>query len=169
MNLYVFKDNSIEKGKLMKTLLLKITLFVLLILLVTACQDKPSNTTKKIIATENSPAAFGPFSQGNVAGGLLFTSGQLPIHPKTGVVPETIEEQTKQVLENLKAIIIASGSRMDQVVRCTVYLQDFKDFATMNKIYATYFPENPPARVAVEVSKMAKDALVEIDAIAIVN
>lgn len=149
--------------------IIRISLVVLLATFITSCQADSPSATKTIISTENSPAAFGPFSQGNVAGGFLFTSGQLPIHPETGVVPETIEEQTKQTLENLKAIVLASGSSMDKVVKCTVYLQDIKDFGTMNKIYATYFPENPPARVCVEVSKMAKNALVEIDAIAIVN
>jgi 2-iminobutanoate/2-iminopropanoate deaminase len=124
--------------------------------------------SKKIISTENSPAAIGPYNQGIVAGGFLFTSGQLPIHPLTGVVPPTIEEQTVQVLENLKAIVEATGITMGKVVKCTVYIQRMEDFAVMNQIYATYFPENPPARACVEVSKMAKNALVEIDAIAII-
>jgi 2-iminobutanoate/2-iminopropanoate deaminase len=124
--------------------------------------------SKIIIHTEKSPAAIGPYSQGTVAGGFLYTSGQLPIHPVTGEVPSTIEEQTVQVLENLKAIIEAAGSTMENVLKCTVYLQDFNDFGAMNKIYSTYFPVNPPARACLEVSKMAKNALVEIDAIAIV-
>jgi 2-iminobutanoate/2-iminopropanoate deaminase len=124
--------------------------------------------SKKIISTENSPAAIGPYNQGIVAGGFLFTSGQLPIHPLTGVVPPTIEEQTVQVFENLKAIVEATGITMGKVVKCTVYIQRMEDFAVMNQIYATYFPENPPARACVEVSKMAKNALVEIDAIAII-
>jgi 2-iminobutanoate/2-iminopropanoate deaminase len=124
--------------------------------------------SKKIISTENSPAAIGPYNQGIVAGGFLFTSGQLPIHPLTGVVPPTIEEQTVQVFENLKAIVEEAGITMKNVVKCTVYIQRMEDFAVMNQIYATYFPENPPARACVEVSKMAKNALVEIDAIAII-
>ncbi len=122
---------------------------------------------KVIVKTDQSPGAIGPYNQGIVAGGFLFTSGQLPIHPVTGEVPQTIEKQTIQVLENLKAIIEAAGSSMESVVKCTVYLQDMNDFAVMNKIYATYFTENQPARACVEVSKMAKNALVEIDAIAI--
>jgi 2-iminobutanoate/2-iminopropanoate deaminase len=123
---------------------------------------------KAIIKTEKSPAAIGPYNQGTVAGGFLFTSGQLPINPVTGQVPLTIEEQTVQVMENLKAIIEEAGSSMDKVMKCTVYLQNFSDFDVMNKIYSSYFPTNPPARACVEVSKMAKKALVEMDAIAIV-
>jgi 2-iminobutanoate/2-iminopropanoate deaminase len=121
---------------------------------------------KTIVSTKNSPAAIGPYNQGNIAGGFLFTSGQLPIHPVTGEMPVTIEEQTVQVLENLKAIVEAAGSNMEHVVKCTVYLQNMNDFAVMNQIYATYFTANQPARATVEVSKMAKNALVEIDAIA---
>ena len=124
--------------------------------------------SKKIISTEKAPAAIGPYNQGIAAGGFLFTSGQLPINPVTGQVPPTIEEQTVQVLDNLKAIIEAAGSSMEKVVKCTVYIQNFSDFDVMNKIYSTYFPSNPPARATVEVSKMAKNALVEIDAIVII-
>jgi 2-iminobutanoate/2-iminopropanoate deaminase len=124
--------------------------------------------SKKIISTENSPAAIGPYNQGIVANGFLFTSGQLPIHPVTGEVPATIEEQTVQVLDNLKAIIEAAGTTMEKVVKCTVYIQNMSDFAVVNQIYSTYFPTNPPARACVEISKIAKEALVEIDAIVIV-
>jgi 2-iminobutanoate/2-iminopropanoate deaminase len=120
---------------------------------------------KKIISTDKSPAAIGPYNQGIVAGGVLYTSGQLPIHPVTGEVPASIEEQTAQVLENLKAIVEAAGATMENVVKCTVYIQSMSDFAAMNQVYATYFFDNPPARACVEVSKMAKNALVEIDAI----
>jgi 2-iminobutanoate/2-iminopropanoate deaminase len=124
--------------------------------------------SKTIIKTDKSPAAIGPYNQGIVAGGFLFTSGQLPINPATGQVPSSIEDQTIQVLDNLKAIIEEAGSSMEKVVKCTVYLQNFSDFEVMNKIYATYFPTNSPARATVEVSKMAKNALVEIDAVAVV-
>jgi 2-iminobutanoate/2-iminopropanoate deaminase len=123
---------------------------------------------KTIVSTEKSPAAIGPYNQGIVAGGFLYTSGQLPINPVTGQIPSSIEEQTVQVLDNLKAIIEEAGSSIERVVKCTVYLQNFSDFDVMNKIYATYFPTNSPARATVEVSKMAKNALVEIDAVAIV-
>jgi len=124
--------------------------------------------SKKIISTENSPAAIGPYNQGIIANGFLFTSGQLPIHPVTGEVPPTIEEQTVQVLDNLKAIIEAAGTTMENVVKCTVYIQNMSDFGVMNQIYSTYFPTNPPARACVEISKIAREALVEIDAIVIV-
>jgi len=122
--------------------------------------------SKKIIQTDRSPAAIGPYNQGVIAGGFLFTSGQLPIHPVTGEVPESIEEQTKQVLGNLKAIVEVAGSTMEHVVKCTVYITNMEDFERMNKIYATYFTSNPPARVTVEISGLAKNALLEIDAIA---
>jgi len=124
--------------------------------------------SKKLISTDKSPAAIGPYNQGIVANGFLFTSGQLPIHPITGEVPSSIEEQTIQVLDNLKAIIEAAGTTMDNVVKCTVYIQNMSDFAVMNQIYSTYFQNNPPARACVEISKIAKNALVEIDAIVIV-
>jgi len=124
---------------------------------------------KSIVRTKKSPAAIGPYNQGIISGGFLFTSGQLPIHPDTGKIPDTIQEQTIQVLENLKAIIESAGSSLENVVKCTVYLQNFSDFEVMNQVYATYFTNNQPARATVEVSKMAKNALVEIDAIAIVE
>lgn len=124
---------------------------------------------KTIVSTKKSPSAIGPYNQGIIAGGFLFTSGQLPIHPDTGNVPETIEEQTTQVLENLKAIIEEAGCSLEDVLKCTVYLKNFNDFPTMNSIYAKYFTANQPARATVEVTKMAKDALVEIDAIVIVK
>lgn len=122
-----------------------------------------------IISTTKAPAVIGPFNQGIVANGLLFTSGQLPMHHETGDVPDGIEAQTIQVLENLKAIVEAAGATLSAVVKTTVYLQNLSDFAVVNQIYGTYFPEDPPARACVEVSKMAKEALVEIDAIALIN
>lgn len=125
--------------------------------------------SKKIISTQKSPKAIGPYNQGIIHNGFLFTSGQLPIHPVTGEVPPTIEEQTKLVLENLKAIIEAAGSNLEKVVKCTVYIQSMNDFDIINETYATYFNENQPARSCIEVSKMAKGALVEIDAIAFVE
>jgi 2-iminobutanoate/2-iminopropanoate deaminase len=124
---------------------------------------------KKIVFTDKAPAVIGPFNQGIIAGNLLFTSGQLPMNPQTGAVPEGIEAQTIQVLDNLKAIIEEAGCSLSDVVKTTVYLQSISDFAVVNQIYATYFSENAPARACVEVSKMAKDALVEIDAIALLK
>jgi 2-iminobutanoate/2-iminopropanoate deaminase len=125
--------------------------------------------SRKIVSTNQAPAVIGPFNQGIIAGNLLFTSGQLPMHPATGAVPEGIEAQTIQVLDNLKAIVEAAGASLGDVVKTTVYLQRMSDFAAVNKIYATYFPKQAPARACVEVSKMAKEALVEIDAIAVLN
>ncbi len=124
---------------------------------------------KQIVFTEKAPGVIGPFNQGIIAGNLLFTSGQLPMHPETGAVPDGIEAQTTQVLENIKAIIEAAGATLNDVVKTTVYLQNLGDFAVVNGIYASYFPENAPARACVEVSKMAKDALVEIDAIVVLK
>lgn len=121
---------------------------------------------KKIIITDNAPRAIGPYNQGVVCGGFLFTSGQLPINPKTGEIPSTVEKQTIQVLDNLKAIVEAAGSNMQNVVKCNVYIQNMNDFDAVNKIYSTYFLIEAPARACIEVSKMAKNALIEIDAIA---
>lgn len=122
--------------------------------------------SKGIISTKNSPAAIGPYSQGITFGNLVFTSGQLPIHPDTGEIPDGIEAQTIQVLENLKAIIEEAGCSMKDVLKATVYISKMSDFQAMNTIYATYFSEEPPARATVE-AQMAKGALVEIDAIVI--
>lgn len=121
--------------------------------------------SKKIIATDKAPSAIGPYSQGVQAGDLLFVSGQLPIDPSSGVMAEGIEAQTKQSLENVKAIIEAAGGTISNVIKCTVFLKDMNEFAGMNKIYAEYFTENFPARAAVEVARLPKDANVEIEAI----
>lgn len=123
---------------------------------------------KQIISTEKAPAAIGPYSQAiKTAAGLIFVSGQIPLHPLTGeIVKGGIEEQTVQVLENLKAIVESAGSSLAKVVKTTVYLADIQDFATVNAIYAKYFPTECPARVCVEVAKLPKNALVEIDVIA---
>ena len=120
---------------------------------------------KKAIATPKAPAAVGPYSQGVQTGNLLFVSGQIPINPETGTIPEGIEAQTGQSLENIKAIIEAAGATLSQVVKCTVFLKDMNEFADMNKIYAEYFTEPYPARAAVEVSRLPKDVKVEIEAI----
>ena len=126
--------------------------------------------SKDVIATSQAPAAIGPYSQGVRAGNLVFTAGQIALDPATQhVVGPGIEEQTTQVLENLKAILEAAGSSMDRVVKSTVYLKDFNDFGVMNSIYSTYLaPEGvtPPARTTVEVSRLPKDVLVEIDLVA---
>ena len=122
----------------------------------------------EIIATNNAPGAIGPYSQAvKTAGGMLFVSGQIPLVPATGTVVEGgIEAQTTQVLDNLKAIVTAAGYSLADVVKTTVYITDMGNFGKVNEIYGKYFTENCPARVCVEVSKLPKDVLVEIDVIA---
>jgi 2-iminobutanoate/2-iminopropanoate deaminase len=126
--------------------------------------------SKTAIATSSAPSAIGPYSQGIRVGNLVFTAGQIALDPATGlVVAPGIEEQTTRVLENLKAILEAAGSSLAQVVKATVFLKDFNDFAAMNAIYGAYLaPEGvaPPARSTVEVSRLPKDVLVEIELIA---
>ena len=122
---------------------------------------------KKVISTANAPQAIGPYSQAIEAGGFVFVSGQIPLIPATGELVEgSVEVQTARVLENLKAILEAAGSSLESVVKTTVYITNMDDFAKVNGIYGQYFQENPPARVCVEVSKLPKGALVEIDVIA---
>ena len=122
----------------------------------------------EIITTNNAPGAIGPYSQAvKTAGGMLFVSGQIPLVPATGAVVEGgIEAQTTQVLDNLKAIVTAAGYSLADVVKTTVYITDVGNFGKVNEIYGKYFTENCPARVCVEVSKLPKDVLVEIDVIA---
>nr|WP_325183173.1 RidA family protein [uncultured Oscillibacter sp.] len=123
---------------------------------------------KTILATEKAPAAIGPYSQGVTGGPVTITSGQLPIDPATGAFPEGgIAAQTRQSLENVKAVLAAAGLELADVIKTTVFLNDMNDFAAMNQVYAEFFPENPPARSAVEVARLPKDALVEIEAIAV--
>ncbi|AFQ42520.1 MULTISPECIES: RidA family protein [Desulfosporosinus] len=122
---------------------------------------------KQTLNTQNAPAAIGPYSQGVKVGNLIFTSGQLPINTQSGELVTDIEGATKQSLDNVKAILESSGSSMDKIVKTVVFLRDMNDFAAMNAVYATYFPSNPPARSAVQVAKLPKDAIVEIEAIAL--
>jgi len=122
---------------------------------------------KTIISTANAPAAIGPYSQATEANGMIFISGQLPLVPETGVFPEGgIAEQTEQSLKNVGAILAAAGCGYENVLKTTVFLQNMDDFAAMNEVYARFFTENCPARAAVEVAKLPKGALVEIEAIA---
>ena len=122
---------------------------------------------KEIIFTTSAPAAIGPYSQGICAGNLVITSGQIPIDPATGTFAEGgIREQTRQSLKNVEAVLAAAGLSMADVIKTTVFLKDMNDFAAMNEVYATFFTANPPARSAVEVARLPKDALVEIEAIA---
>ncbi|MBQ0086979.1 MAG: RidA family protein [Bacteroidales bacterium] len=122
---------------------------------------------KKIIASPNAPAAIGPYSQAVEAGGTLYVSGQLPVNPKTGEIPEGIEAQTRQSLTNVTAILKEAGLGPNNVVKTCVLLQHIGDFAAMNAVYAEFFPEDKPARVCYEVAALPKGALVEIDAIAV--
>lgn len=122
---------------------------------------------KQIVSTDQAPAAIGPYSQAVQAEGLVITSGQLPIDPATGVFPEGIQAQTRQSLNNVKAILERAGVGMDNVVKTTVFLSDMNNFGAMNEVYATFFTEGGyPARSAVEVARLPKDALVEIEVIA---
>lgn len=122
---------------------------------------------KKSIKTNKAPGAIGPYSQGVVLNNLVFVSGQLPIDPNTGdFAGEDIASQTRQSLENVKAVLKAAGTSMDSVAKATVFLKDMNDFAGMNEVYNTFFSEPYPARAAVEVARLPKDALVEIEVIA---
>jgi len=126
-------------------------------------------TTREVISTEGAPKAIGPYSQAIRAGGFLFTSGQVAIDPATQqVIAGDVSAQTDRVLKNLGAILQASGSGLEQVVRCTVFLKNMGDFGAMNDVYGKYFKQAPPARSTVEVARLPKDVLVEIDAIALV-
>ncbi|MFR5760711.1 MAG: RidA family protein [Oscillospiraceae bacterium] len=122
---------------------------------------------KEIIATKSAPAAIGPYSQGIGAGNLVITSGQLPVDPATGsFAPGGVAEQTHQSPANVQAVLAQAGLTMENVIKTTVFLSDMNNFSAMNEVYATFFPQNPPARSAVEVARLPKNALVEIEAIA---
>ena len=121
----------------------------------------------EIIATEKAPAALGPYSQAIRANGMIYCSGQIPINPATGAVEaKTIEEQTAQAITNLKNVLAAAGSSLAKVVKTTVFIKDMNDFAALNKTYAALFGDTKPARSCVEVTRLPKDVLVEIECIA---
>lgn len=120
------------------------------------------------IQTEDAPKAIGPYSQAKVVGTFVFTSGQIPLDPKTGnLVEGDIAAQTKRVMENLAAVLLAAGSSFDRVVKTTIFLADLADFAAVNQVYGSYFDVEPPARSTVQVAKLPKDARVEIEMIAL--
>ena len=122
---------------------------------------------KAIVSTDKAPAAIGPYAQAVKTNGLIITSGQLPIDPATGAFPEGIQTQTRLSLTNVKAILEEAGLTMDAVLKTTVFLSDMNNFGAMNEVYATFFTEGSfPARSAVEVARLPKDALVEIEVIA---
>lgn len=123
---------------------------------------------KIIIATENAPGAIGPYSQAVQIGGVVYTSGQLPVNATTGLIPEGVKEQTKQSLENVKVILEAAGTSMDKVVKTTVFIKDMNDFAEVNEVYGQFFAAPFPGRSCVEVARLPKDAKVEIEVIALV-
>lgn len=122
---------------------------------------------KEVLATSFAPSAIGPYSQGIVSGNLVFLSGQIPLNPKTGKLVEGgIEEQAIQVLNNIKAVLAQAAVGMDHVVKTTCFLADLADFEAFNKVYATYFGENPPARSCVAVAGLPKGARLEVEVIA---
>lgn len=124
--------------------------------------------TKTVIHTDKAPGAVGPYSQAIVANGMVFTAGQVPLVPGTrSLVEGGIQEQTRQALQNVKAVLEAAGTSLDKVVKTTVFLSDMNNFAAMNEVYATFFPNNPPARSAVQVARLPLDAMVEIETIAL--
>jgi 2-iminobutanoate/2-iminopropanoate deaminase len=125
---------------------------------------------KEVISTEKAPGAVGPYSQGIRVGSLLYTAGQIALDPKTGkMVERDIAIQTKRVLLNLQGILEAAGANLDQVIKTTVFLQDMANFGAMNEVYEQFFSDQPPARSTVEVSRLPLDALVEIEAIALLS
>lgn len=122
---------------------------------------------KQVLATEQAPAAIGPYSQGIAAGETVYVSGQLPLDPATGAFPEGIAAQTAQSLKNIQAILAQQGMTLANVVKTTVFLTDINDFAEMNKVYGEFFTQPYPARSAVQVAKLPKDAPLEIECIAV--
>lgn len=123
---------------------------------------------REVIASAEAPKAIGPYSQAIKAAGLIFTSGQIAIDPATQqVVAGDVGAQTERVLKNLAAVLKASGSGLEKVLRCTVFLKNMGDFEAINEVYGRYFSQNPPARSTVEVARLPKDVLVEIDVIAL--
>ena len=122
---------------------------------------------KKVISTTKAPAAIGPYSQAIEANGFVFASGQIPVDPETGVIPEGIEAQAEQVMKNMKNLLEAAGTSIDQVVKTSVFNKNMDDFATIHGIYAKYFEKDCPARSCVEIARLPKDVLLEMEAIAV--
>jgi len=121
---------------------------------------------KEIVLTDKAPAPIGPYSQAVRCGGLLFLSGQLPLDPKTGVLVKGIASETRQVFENLKAVLEAAGSSLDKVLKVNVYMTNLGEFAPMNEVYGSYFTTRPPARSTIQVAALPKGASIEIDIVA---
>lgn len=121
--------------------------------------------SKKIITTDEAPAAIGPYSQAVQHGDTLYVSGQLPLHPETKKMEEDVSKQARQSMENIRAIVTAAGSSMEKVIRCGIFVTDLGDFAAINDVYATFFEGDFPARATVQVAALPLGAKVEIDAI----
>ena len=121
---------------------------------------------KKAIHTEKAPAAIGPYSQAILSGDLVYTSGVIPVDPASGEIPQGAAAQAKQALTNLKGLLEAAGSGMDRVIKTTVFIKEMNDFGKINEVYAGFFPEPFPARSCVEVARLPKDVLIEIEAVA---
>lgn len=124
--------------------------------------------SRRIVRTEHAPQAIGPYSQAVVCSGFVYVAGQLALDPRTGqLVPGDVRIQTKRVMENIKAILEGAGSSLARVVKTTVFLRDLNDFGAMNEIYGSYFQEDPPARSTVQVAKLPRDGVVEIEVVAL--
>lgn len=120
---------------------------------------------KKVIATDQAPAAIGPYSQAIEVGNLVFTSGVIPVNPATGEIPEGSVAQAEQAFTNLKNLVEASGTTMDKVIKTVVFIKEMNDFGAINEVYAKFFPEPYPARSCVEVARLPKDVMLEVEAI----
>ena len=175
------KSNNRRLVTVLKNLFSLVSLFLIAASL-TACGTKPEadeapnrsqaigSQKQEAIKTDMAPEAIGPYSQGIKTGNLIFTSGQIGIDPATGeIVSGGIEEQAIQVFENLNAVLSASGASMSDVVKTTVFIKDMNDFSKVNEIYGKYFSQPYPARSCVEVSRLPKDVLIEVEAIALVK
>lgn len=123
----------------------------------------------KVIQTNNAPAAIGPYSQGIVVNNLFYSSGQIPLTPEGNMVDGDVKEQTHQVFQNLKAVLESAGASLDTVVKATVFIKNMGDFSAINEVYGEYFSAHKPARSCVEVARLPKDALVEIEVVALVK
>ena len=128
---------------------------------------REDNMDRKIISTDKAPAAIGPYSQAVEVNGLIYTSGMIPVIPETGEIVEGIENQARQALTNVKSLLEAAGSGMDKVIKTTVFIKDMNDFVRVNEVYAGFFKGDYPARSCVEVARLPKDVLIEMEAIAI--
>lgn len=122
---------------------------------------------KKVVATTNAPAAIGPYSQGIVANGFVYTAGQLPVDPATGEMPEDIAKQTEITLKNVAAVLEAAGSSLDKAVKITVFVKDINDFDKINEVYKTFFKDKPPVRSLIQAARLPRDVGIEIECVAL--